>query len=90
MRNLVAPFLLCSAGLALALDNTTGSPGTATPQPYENPPIRPLPAPVTGPSQTPPLLPELPPAQRNVPPSQVPGIEREERRVRDTEERPQR
>lgn len=90
MRMFVALLLLCSAGFALALDNAAGSPGTATPQPYENPPVRPLPAPVTGPAQTPPLLPKLPPAQRNVPPPQVPGIEREERRTRDTEQRPQR
>lgn len=79
MKTLFALLLLCTTSLALALDNAAGSPGTATPQPYGNPPTRPLPVPATGPSQSPPLLQKLPPAPSNVPAPRLPQLERQER-----------
>lgn len=74
--------MLCSASHALALETSPGAPGSATPQPYGNPAPRALPTPATAPVQSPPLLPRLPPAERNVPAPRLPQLEQQEREQR--------
>lgn len=71
--------MLCSASHALALESPPGAPGSATPQPYENPAMRPLPAPAATPVPRPPLLPELPPARPNAPAPRLPQLQQQER-----------